>query len=428
MKKIVFCLCAIGLVFASCRTEEPSNSASSEASNPELENTQTVMKMPKSPKRGVAFNISSMEDAMILADFISWHYNWGNESSALTAPWLEGSNIDYCPMCWSNYNADKIRNYVKNHPNTKYLLGFNEPNLTDQANMTPKQAAEKWPAVVALAKELNLKLGAPAMNHGTLSGYNDPWKWLDEFFKQPGCSLDDIDCIPIHCYMGSPAAVQGYVEKFYKYNKPIWMTEFCAWENISNVQTQKQYMTQVVNYFESNPQVERYAWFIPRNGKPINTVPYNQLLTPVTPIELTELGQIYANMSSQDKSVCISSATRILACWYSATQNNAVYVTNTTDTQDNVMVFNFNRNAWLQYQVDAVKPISTISLRCSTTMNTQLTIYVDGKACSVATIASTKGAWSDVPVDLKATFKGKHYIRLEINNDGYLNFGSFTLK
>ena len=87
--------------------------------------------------------------------------------------------------------------------------------------MTPSKAAELWPSVVDLAKELNLKLVSPAMNYGTLAGYSDPIKWLDEFFAQPGVSIDDIDAISIHCYMANPQALRNYVAMFYKYNKPI---------------------------------------------------------------------------------------------------------------------------------------------------------------------------------------------------------------
>ena len=142
--------------------------------------------MQKSPKRGVSFDFKKIDDLPLLSPAISWSYNWGNDQNASAALWFDTNEMDFCPMCWNNsYSADKIREYVKEHPNTKYLLGFNEPNLTDQCNMTPSQAAQYWPQVVALAKELNLSLVSPAMNYGTLAGYHDPVKWLDEFFALP---------------------------------------------------------------------------------------------------------------------------------------------------------------------------------------------------------------------------------------------------
>ena len=171
--------------------------------------------MPKSAKRGVAFSFTQVTDLPLMSPYISWDYNWGNTPSNDAAMWFDANEMDFCPMCWNgNYSTDKIRAFVAAHPNTKYLLAFNEPNLTDQANMTPSKAAELWPPVVALAKELKLKLVSPAMNYGTLAGYSDPIKWLDEFFAQPNVDINDIYAISIHCYMSSASAVQGYVEKF----------------------------------------------------------------------------------------------------------------------------------------------------------------------------------------------------------------------
>ena len=77
-------------------------------------------------------------------------------------------------MLNANYDADAIRDYVKSHPSCRYLLGFNEPNFTKQANMTPQKAAEEWTAVKALADELGLEIVAPAMNYSPNAPYQDP--------------------------------------------------------------------------------------------------------------------------------------------------------------------------------------------------------------------------------------------------------------
>ena len=69
---------------------------------------------------------------------------------------------------------DRIRTYKATHPQCEYLLAFNEPNLTDQCNYTPQQAAVQWPRLKELADELGMKLVSPAMNYGTLGGYSDP--------------------------------------------------------------------------------------------------------------------------------------------------------------------------------------------------------------------------------------------------------------
>ena len=394
-----------------------------------LENTKTVSAMPRSTKRGVSFSIANLTDAFLLSESISWYYNWGNtpNGDAQTIQFLEENNIDYCPMCWSgSYSADRIRNFVKAHPNTKYLLGFNEPNLTDQANMTPKRAGELWPAVVRLAKELNLQLGAPAMNYGTLSGYSDPIKWLDEFFAIDSVSIEDVDFIPIHCYMMNPSAVKGYVEKFAKYNKPIWMTEFCAWESISGVEQQKTYMSDVLNYFEKNPMVARYAWFMPRTNKGLNEKPYNQLLTKVNPIEWTALGEIFNGLSSQNKEVCLDASNRIPAWWYTD-YNVSPTVTNSTDADTKLMLYNMSQDRWVEYQLDASQLYNGIHIRYASAIDSEVAIYVDGDPIQMYALPKTgsMSTWQTAQID-GIPVEGKHYLRIHVIS-GTMNMNWFQL-
>lgn len=385
--------------------------------NPALAGTRTVSKMPRSTKRGVSFSIQNVEDAFLLSECIAWYYNWGNSANGnnTVLSYLDSEDIDYCPMCWSgSYSEARIRAYVAEHPNTKYLLGFNEPNLTDQANMTPKRAGELWPAVVRLAKELNLKLGAPAMNYGTLAGYSDPIKWLDEFFRIDSVHLEDIDCIPIHCYMMNPSAVKSYVEKFEKYGKPIWMTEFCAWESISSVETQKTYMSDVINYFEKNPAVERYAWFMPRTNKRLDEKPYNQLLSKTAPITWTPLGEIFCGLPSLDRSVCFDAANRIPAWWYTD-YNQSPTVLNSTDTDMNLMLYNMSQDRWVEYQIDATTPCDKLDLRYASSIATQVAVYVDGDAVQMLTLPKTTSmsTWDTYTIE-NLPISGKHYLRIHV--------------
>ena len=415
VNRMYIVLLLLMILFAGCEQKDPP--VPTGQNHPRLENCTTVSNMPRSAKRGVSFNLNNLTDALLLSESISWFYNWGNSANgeASVQAFLESCNIDFCPMCWSGgYNADRIRRYVAAHPNTKYLLGFNEPNLTDQANMTPQRAGELWPGVVRLAKELNLRLGAPAMNYGTLVGYSDPIKWLDEFFAIDSVYLEDIDFIPIHCYMTSASAVKSYVEKFAKYNKPIWMTEFCAWE-ISGVDVQKSYMSDVLNYFESSSLVERYAWFIPRSNKSLNEKPYNQLLTKLDPVTLTPLGEIFAGMSSQDTTVCIDASHRVPAIWYTAFSAYPT-VTNSTDVDgEKLMIYNLSTNRWLQYQIDAPSACTRLDLRYATSIDTQMAVYVDGDPLQIVTLPATGSmtTWETYTID-NLPVHGKHYVRLHI--------------
>lgn len=393
--------------------------------------------MPKSAKRGVAFNFTNIADLPLLSPYISWDYNWGNTTNDNSALWFDSNEMDFCPMCWNgNYNADNIRAYVAAHPNTKYLLAFNEPNLKDQARMTPAEAAAIWAPVVALAKELKLKLVSPAMNYGTLSGYGDPIKWLDEFFAQPGVDSNDVYAISIHCYMASVSGLKGFVQMFEKYGKPIWLTEFCAWDPVpGSVETQLSYMCNALNYLEQNDKVERYAWFIPRTSKPVNTAPYMQLLTHDNDPQLTDAGKIYTLFSTFDKS-CYLNATRLIyAGEYVALTNDATQVRPNTDAtatalagRDGLKVLNFSEGQKLTYQLATTQAASSIAVRYSGYSNAIANILVDGKQVNYVDLPRTGDADSWQQASTAATIKaGKHTVEIELIT-GSVNLSGLLLQ
>ena len=380
---------------------------------------KTYTAMRKSAKRGVAFNFSQTEDLPLLSESCSWAYNWGNSQNDNAALWFDTNDMDFCPMAWSgSYDADKIRAYKQAHPNTRYLLAFNEPNLTDQANMTPAAAAAQWPAVVALADELGLKLVSPAMNYGTLSGYSDPIKWLDEFFAQPGVSIDDVDAIAIHCYMASPSAVQSYVKRFEKYDKPIWMTEFCAWEStVSSVGTQMDYMCTVLNYFEQTDLVERYAWFIPRTSGKVDSYPYMQLLTHTSPSALTDLGVLYAQFSSFDHSAWLPLSDGVGANQYIALKNNS---TSQRVADGKPYIYNLRSGEWLNYQVQTTAE-QPLQISYASLSNSIVNIYVDDVLQTAVSLPRTGDV--SAPTTLTTSFipkQGRSKMRFEVL-DGALN-------
>lgn len=410
-KSLVVVLGCISGILMACQPVENSGSGS------------IASAMHKSAKRGVAFNFSQAEDLPLLTDAISWDYNWGNDQNSLAATWMDEEHVEYCPMCWSNnFNADRIRAYVQAHPSTKYLLGYNEPNLKDQANMTPAQAAARWGEVVALAKELHLKLVSPAMNYGTLSSYSDPIKWLDEFFAQPGVSIDDIDAISIHCYMASPQALKDYVARFHKYNKPIWMTEFCAWEEyaIHSAEDQMNYMCQVLNYMEQDPQVERYAWFIPRAK---SGYPYMQLLTSSQPYELTPVGQVYCGFSSFDKSVWLRATAHIAASNYIALSDNKIQVRPSTDGEG-LMLSVFSSEQTAEYQIYVDKAATQLQVRYAGGSGSMV-VWLDDDPITLVELSATGSMnnWEtkSIMIDIPS---GKHRLRFEMEK-GVINFAWF---
>ena len=71
---------------------------------------------------------------------ISWYYNWGTNPVHEDHPECEGGKAPpgFIPMIWGYWGQE--------FPDLGYdtVLGFNEPNHVDQANMDPEVAAYAW--------------------------------------------------------------------------------------------------------------------------------------------------------------------------------------------------------------------------------------------------------------------------------------------
>ncbi|MBQ7423715.1 MAG: hypothetical protein IJV19_03110 [Prevotella sp.] len=248
----------------------------------------------RSFKRGVCEdNLYYEEDVKALATGCSWYYSWGTEPIEDIAA-LCGVNktIEFIPMAWGyNVNFDKLKKFYDANPDEKYLLGFNEPNLTalsGGSSISPTRAAEKWREIEQFAKERNLILVAPALNYSgeSVEGvvYSTPDMWMDAWvaaYKEMWGENPSYDYLALHCYMNSASSMNGFVEAFaQKYGKPVWLTEFCSYENGgANVteDAQMESMIAKLNYLERSKNVYRYAWF---KGRDPNTKgPYYGLIT-----------------------------------------------------------------------------------------------------------------------------------------------------
>lgn len=175
-------------------------------------------------------------------------------------------------MLWNgDFNATDVENFLQNNPNIKYILVLNEPNLTDQANLSPAKAAELWPRYEAIAAHVGVKIVGPAMTWGTMTDYWDPVVWLDAFYAAYRAANNNrdpqIDYLAFHWY---DYGLGGQLDRLTKYGKPFWVTEFANWHNqqdgaqIDTLAKQMTQMTELVATCENRADVFRYAWFIGR--------------------------------------------------------------------------------------------------------------------------------------------------------------------
>ena len=254
----------------------------------------------RSAKRGVAYDFATLADLRAVAPGVSWWYDWGARPNAgLPSDAASQVGMDYIPMLWNaSFDAAAVEAYIRANAGIKYLLVLNEPNLTDQADMTPAQAAAAWPGYEAVAAATGARIVGPAITWGTIPGYGDPVAWMDAFIaayrSNNGGRDPQIDYLAFHWY---DYGLSDQLDRLARYGKPFWVTELANWHvgdgsaAIDTLAKQKAQMTDMVNTCETRADVFRYAWF---TGRWNNDVHFTSLLG--ADGQLTELGQLYLSL------------------------------------------------------------------------------------------------------------------------------------
>lgn len=262
--------------------------------------------LEKSCKRGVAYGYHSEADMTVLSSGVSWWYNWAFTPDGEVSDVYPALNVKYAPMYWGdNVDAKSIADGIPS--DAQVLLGFNEPNFYAQANLSATDAASLWSEVEKIADDNDLYLLSPAVNYCGDDCYDsDPVNYLNDFFA--ACTDCRVDAIAAHIYVDCDESSAGladnraqwlinHVESYKEaFDKPIWITEFACAGNPTTDQ-QIAFLQDAVSYLESEPRVERYAWFAGRADNMVNV----DLLAGDG--ELTELGEAYVN-AGYDSTYC----------------------------------------------------------------------------------------------------------------------------
>ena len=343
--------------------------------------------MKRSEKRGYSDNgpFYSQEAIAALAPGVSWTYNWAVDPGRQPANLGGGEcDINFAPMCWNgNWNGTQLTNYLNNNSGTRYLLGFNEPNFSSQANMTPAQAAEKWPELEEYAQQYGMALVSPALNFSGERVGGRVWQpvdWLDAFILEYNNLYDKdprMDYIAMHCYMDYATAVDWYVNKYLyvdNYNDnypnlkryfdehgqtPMLLTEFCSWENNNNNLTpdfQVQSMVEKLQVLELSEHVAGYCWFMGHGNNNYGYPYYRMFESNADDSPLTRLGTIYVYSSAFDKESFFAPGQRIYAKDYIYMSGGKIDLNSDPESDAKIEFREFNAtdqgNASARYQVD----------------------------------------------------------------------------
>ncbi|KAL4865306.1 hypothetical protein BDV12DRAFT_200249 [Aspergillus spectabilis] len=227
-------------------------------------------------KRGLAYNDGALANLFSEYSQVTWGYNWGFHRNGAD------SSFDFSPMLWG----------LPSSPNPEWtaavgvegiteILGFNEPDLGAQANITPSDAAAGYLEYMEPFAG-QVRISTPAVTNGPPP--NMGTGWMDQFFEH--CTTCTLDFVAIHWYANNdPDGFKSHVQQFYdKYNLPIWITEFAA---SGSGEEQISFLQAVLPWLDSQPYVERYAYFGVFPGFLVNE----------SGDGLLQLGQVYATYS-----------------------------------------------------------------------------------------------------------------------------------
>lgn len=369
-------------------------------------------------KRGISFGTPPAVEAdlAVMSGTLSWFYNWGTGPGSAIDNLLESYGIEYVPMAWNgSFNENNMREFYTNHPEAKYLLGFNEPNFIDQANMTPSQAAAAWPKLEAIADDFGLEIVGPAVNwcgncvsEGGVT-FTDPYEYLDAFFE--ACEGCRVDYIAVHNYMCYAGPLVNYLDEFKKYGKKIWLTEFaCGDQSTITLDMQKSLMLGALDHMDNDTMIFRYAWFLARTSSGSHVI---DIFGPEGGT-LTELGEIYLYFDARhDTSIYRAVPARIEAESYS--DMSGIQIESTSDFDGMANVGWFDAGDWLKFNINVPDTIDYyLYLRVSANQSTSIDVRVDGEPAGSLPVPST-GGWQNwktfvLPVTL---YEGKSSLLLE---------------
>ncbi|KAJ5668895.1 hypothetical protein N7462_009965 [Penicillium macrosclerotiorum] len=224
--------------------------------------TLTKRSSSSSSKRGAAYNTASLVSALSTSSAqISWAYNWGSA--------VDGdipSGVEYVPMLWGADSIDgwtsAVKKAIKN--GSTYILGFNEPDMSSQADMSASDAATYYKKYITPYAD-DATLVSPAVSSSSTSG--EGLDWLESFLTD--CDDCSVSAIAVHWYGSSLSDFKTFVNEAidtaadYDISE-VWITEFglsTDESGISDLSTTATFVQEASDWLDEQSEVTRYAFF-----------------------------------------------------------------------------------------------------------------------------------------------------------------------
>jgi len=238
-----------------------------------------------------------------------WNYSWGVD----LVP-VQPTEIEFMPMTWGGGKTEKLRERLKEKVGPlikkgtfKRLLGFNEPDKKEQANMSYMRAIELWPELMAMG----IPLCSPScanpegINDESVQGVSGTW--MRDFMNEAKKRKYRIDYVGVHWYGGTSSKhFKSKLERIYvKYGKrPLLITEFAPadWKaktpskNRHSPAKVLKFMKETLPWLEKQDWIAGYAWFSFNINSPQGT---NSALMDEEG-NLTAIGEYYKSITREN--------------------------------------------------------------------------------------------------------------------------------
>jgi hypothetical protein len=260
--------------------DAPQNAQTFKVFLPLIVGTGTVTP-PVVRKKGIGLTYHQCADVTSMN--AGWQYDWGDHPQSCRS--------DNVPMFWNN-----IGNLTTSY--SSWIMGFNEPDLASQANLTPDQAAALW-------RQVEQKYPSAKMLAPVPSQQNPNWivDFRNAYIARYG-TAPRLDALAMHCYAWDANYCISYGQWFKNLATSwniakVWVTEFAFLTcNYQSVQQAGAEMVRFIDWMELDPMIARYAWFAARiQGTEDWSFPpeCNTALVDFNSGQPTYYGQLYAS-------------------------------------------------------------------------------------------------------------------------------------
>ncbi len=204
-----------------------------------------------------------------------WYYGWSIDKASF-------QNQQFVPMTWGKGTCtDAYAKYLVEREDVDHLLSFNEPDNAGQSNVPVDTAIQRFKIMM----KTGLRLGSPVVTQDQAFGAG---RWLTNFMDKANTQKLRVDYIAVHWYDWGNQTNNGATDsltaervfnRFTAYIQkvqiaypalPIWVTEYNANINRNSEIVHKYFMKLSTEWMNSQPYIERYAYFFPTTVPALN--------------------------------------------------------------------------------------------------------------------------------------------------------------